>query len=137
MNDTHVNESILSEEILEDQKKNRIDHMTYLPGMEDIGSEIMAQVIEAMEAYDYSKYTAADVKMHLHIRNVLRKILKHCYHRQPFHFWKKSPRQPRQRQENILETVFICSHRFILQTIVKTIVFIVDLTVTIRSTVRN
>ena len=60
MNDTHVNESILSEEILEDQKKNRIDHMTYLPGMEDIGSEIMDQVIEAMEAYDYSKYTAAD-----------------------------------------------------------------------------
>ena len=48
MNDTHVNESILSEEILEDQKKNRIDHMTYLPGMEDIGSEIMDQVIEAM-----------------------------------------------------------------------------------------
>ena len=44
MNDTHVNESILSEEILEDQKKNRIDHMTYLPGMEDIGSEIMDQV---------------------------------------------------------------------------------------------
>ena len=35
--DTHINESILSEEILEDQKKNRIDHMTYLPGMEDIG----------------------------------------------------------------------------------------------------
>ena len=51
MNDTHVNESILSEEILEDQKKNRIDHMTYLPGMEDIGSEIMDQVIEAMEIY--------------------------------------------------------------------------------------
>ena len=58
MNDIHVNESILSEEILEDQKKNRIDHMTYLPGMEDIGSEIMDQVIEAMEAYDYSKYIA-------------------------------------------------------------------------------
>ena len=62
MENSHINESILSEEILEDQKKNRIDHMTYLPGMEDIGSEIMDQVIEAMEAYDYSKYTAADVK---------------------------------------------------------------------------
>ena len=62
MNDTHVNESILSEEILEDQKKNRIDHMTYLPGMEDIGSEIMDQVIEAMEAYDYSKYTDTEIK---------------------------------------------------------------------------
>ena len=29
MNDTHVNESILSEEILEDQKKNRIDPVSY------------------------------------------------------------------------------------------------------------
>ena len=44
--DTHINESILSEEILEDQKKNRIDHMTYLPGMEDIGSEILDQVVQ-------------------------------------------------------------------------------------------
>ena len=52
--DTHINESILSEEILEDQKKNRIDHMTYLPGMEDIGSEILDQVVAAMEAYDYN-----------------------------------------------------------------------------------
>ena len=43
--DTHINESILSEAILEDQKKNRIDHMTYLPGMEDIGSEILDQVV--------------------------------------------------------------------------------------------
>ena len=62
MNDTHVNESILSEEILEDQKKNRIDHMKYMPGMEDIGSEILDQVVDAMHAYDYDKYTAADVK---------------------------------------------------------------------------
>ena len=60
--DTHINESILSEEILEDQKKNRIDHMTYLPGMEDIGSEILDQVVAAMEAYDYNTYTAEDVK---------------------------------------------------------------------------
>ena len=31
-NNNHVNESILSEQILEDQKKNRINHMEYLPG---------------------------------------------------------------------------------------------------------
>ena len=29
MENSHINESILSEEILEDQKKNRIDHMTF------------------------------------------------------------------------------------------------------------
>ena len=50
MNDNHVNESILSEEILEDQKKNRIDHMTYLPGMEVLESDTMDKVIEAMNA---------------------------------------------------------------------------------------
>ena len=43
----HINESILSEEILEDQKKNRIDHMTYLPGMEAIKSDVMDQVVTA------------------------------------------------------------------------------------------
>ena len=62
MENSHINESILSEEILEDQKKNRIDHMTYLPGMEDIGSDVMDQVISAMNAYDYEKYTAKDVR---------------------------------------------------------------------------
>ena len=58
----HLNESILNEEILEDQKKNRIDHMTYLPGMEDPGSDIMDQVVEASKNYDYASYTAADVR---------------------------------------------------------------------------
>ena len=36
MENQHINESILSEEILEDQKKNRIDHMKYMPGMEAV-----------------------------------------------------------------------------------------------------
>ena len=47
----HLNESILNEEILEDQKKNRIDHMTYLPGMEDPGSDVMDQVVEAIQKH--------------------------------------------------------------------------------------
>ena len=62
MENSHINESILSEEILEDQKKNRIDHMAYLPGMEDIGSDVMDQVVSAMNAYDYDQYTETDVK---------------------------------------------------------------------------
>ena len=62
----HLNESILSEEILEDQKKNRIDHMTYLPGMEDPGSDIMDQVVEASKNFDYDSYTTDDVRRALH-----------------------------------------------------------------------
>lgn len=40
----------------------RIDHMKYLPDMENIGSEIQDKVIAAMESYDADKYTADDVK---------------------------------------------------------------------------
>ncbi len=40
----------------------RIDHMTYLPDMENIGSDIQDRVIAAMESYDPEKYTAEDVR---------------------------------------------------------------------------
>ena len=62
--DGHFNESIVNEEILEDMKKNRIDHMKYLADMEDSleESDVMDQVISAMKAYDYDKYTEADVR---------------------------------------------------------------------------
>lgn len=45
-----------------DLVENRTDHMKYLPDMEVIDSDIMEQVISGMEAYDYNKYTAEDVK---------------------------------------------------------------------------
>ena len=45
-----------------DVVENRTDHMKYLPDMEVIESDIMEQVISGMEAYDYDKYTEADVK---------------------------------------------------------------------------
>ncbi|WP_024293752.1 2-iminoacetate synthase ThiH [Lacrimispora indolis] len=60
--ESYNNESILNEEIKEWQKKNRIDHMTYLPDMEVLHSDIQDRVIKAMESYDYDKYTEADVK---------------------------------------------------------------------------
>lgn len=57
----HVNESILTDRIREDQKKARIDHMTYLPGMEAIDSDIMDKVVAASKAYDADIYTQEDV----------------------------------------------------------------------------
>ena len=62
MSNEVVNKSILNEQILEDMKENRIDHMKYLEGMEVLDSTVDQQVVEAMEAYDYDKYTAADVR---------------------------------------------------------------------------
>ena len=50
-----INESILNEEILEDMKKKRVDHMKYMDDMEVLeDSTVMDQVISAMNQYDYS-----------------------------------------------------------------------------------
>lgn len=42
--------------------EERIDHMKYLPDMEVIESNMLDDVISAMEAYDYNKYTENDVR---------------------------------------------------------------------------
>lgn len=62
MSGEHVNKSILSDSIIEDQKKVRTDHMAYLPDMEVIDSDIMDRVLEAASSYDGSSYTEADVR---------------------------------------------------------------------------
>ena len=63
MAETKINESILNDEIKEHLKENRINHMEHLPGMEVLeDTRIQDGVLSAMEAYDYEKYTAADVQ---------------------------------------------------------------------------
>ena len=47
---------------LETDPSCRIDHMKFLPGMDVIESDICKNVMSEMESYDYSKYTAADVR---------------------------------------------------------------------------
>ncbi len=42
--------------------EQRINHMEYLPDMEVLDSSILDEVISSMNAYDYDKYTAADVR---------------------------------------------------------------------------
>lgn len=50
--------------------EERIDHMKYLPDMEVIDSTLLDEVISEMEAYDYDKYTAADVRRELNADNL-------------------------------------------------------------------
>ncbi|MCR5345054.1 MAG: 2-iminoacetate synthase ThiH [Lachnospiraceae bacterium] len=47
---------------LETNPASRTNHMEYLPGMEVIESNVQSCVLEQMNSYDYSKYTAYDVK---------------------------------------------------------------------------
>lgn len=60
--ENYINESILNDEIKEHQKKNRIDHLKYMPDMEVLDSDILDKVLNYVENYNYEAYTEADVK---------------------------------------------------------------------------
>ncbi len=47
---------------LENEPSFRKNHMEYMPGMEIIESDVCKSVMSQMNSYDYSKYTAEDVK---------------------------------------------------------------------------
>lgn len=47
---------------LENDPSYRTNHMEYMEGMEKIESDIMDKVLNAMNEYDYEKYTAVDVR---------------------------------------------------------------------------
>ena len=55
-------EAIERKHRLENDPSSRKNHMEYMPDMEQIESDICQKVMEQMHAYDYSQYTAADVK---------------------------------------------------------------------------
>lgn len=51
---------------LESDPSCRTNHMAYMEGMERISSDIMQRVMEQMNTYDYTQYTARDVEAALH-----------------------------------------------------------------------
>ena len=67
-NQFFVDSEFLSDQALE--KKHRIEsdpscrtnHMEYMEGMERIESDVCKNVMEQMNSYDYTKYTAKDVR---------------------------------------------------------------------------
>lgn len=63
INSEHLSpEALARKHRLETDPTCRINHMEYLPGMEIIESDVRANVMEQVNSYDYSKYTAADVR---------------------------------------------------------------------------
>ena len=131
MENSHINESILSEEIMTRKRTGSII-WTHSPGMEYIGSDVMDQVVSAMNAMDYDKYTEADVSVLLHTTSVHRKILLLFFCCLPL--LEEIAQAAQKRRVSILATAFICSHRSTLPTTVKTTAFTVVSTATTRST---
>ena len=54
---------------LETDPSSRKNHMEYLPGMEQIQSDVRANVMGQVNAFDPSQYTAKDVKAALEHEN--------------------------------------------------------------------
>ena len=55
-------EALTKKHRLETDPSSRKNHMAYLPGMEQIQSDVCENVMAQMQSYDYSKYTTKDVK---------------------------------------------------------------------------
>ena len=55
-------EALAKKHLLETEPSSRKNHMEYLPGMEIIESDVRENVMSHMNSYDYSEYTAADVR---------------------------------------------------------------------------
>ena len=55
-------EALAKKHLLETDPSSRKNHMEYLPGMEIIESVVREKVMSHMNSYDYSVYTAADVR---------------------------------------------------------------------------
>ena len=55
-------EALARKHRLENDPASRTDHMAYQPGMEQISPEIRNKVMEQVGAYDYTTYTARDVR---------------------------------------------------------------------------
>ena len=55
-------EALAKKHRIENDPTSRKNHMEYLPGMEIIESDVCSQVMAQMNSYDYSEYTARDVR---------------------------------------------------------------------------
>ena len=62
-------EALSKKHKIETDPSSRINHMEYLEGMEKIDSDVCKNVINQMNSFDYSKYTAKDVKKALEHEN--------------------------------------------------------------------
>ncbi len=54
---------------LETDPSSRTDHMQYMEGMEAITSDVRSEVMAHFDSYDYTRYTAADVRAALEREN--------------------------------------------------------------------
>lgn len=119
---------------LENDPSCRKDPMEYLPGMEQLQSEVREKVISQMESYGPSAYTAVDVRRALCHERVTVEDLKALLSPAAEPFLEELAQRPGQLPAGILATRCICSHPCIWPTTAKTTASTAASTATIPST---
>lgn len=135
--DNHINESIINDEVRAELKKERIDHMAYLPDMEVIPSDILDKVIADMDSYDYDKYTAQDVQTALSHDHITPEDFRALLSPAALPFLEQIAQKAQKTTKRFLVILFICSHQYILPITAKIIVSIVVLIAITKSNVLN
>ena len=117
---------------LETNPACRTNHMEYMPGMEQIKSDVMQKVMEHMKSYNPDDYTARDVRAALSHDTCTVEDFKALLSpaAQPF-LEQMAQRAQIETQKHFGNTVYI-SLRFILPTTAKIIVFTAVLTATTK-----
>ena len=114
---------------LERDPSSRKNHMEYLPGMEQIHSDVCRNVLTQMESYDPSRYTARDVKAALEHNTCTIEDFKALLSPAADPFLEQMAARPDWRPAGISETPFICLHRSTLPITAKITASTVDSTV--------
>lgn len=88
--------------------KERTNHMEYMEGMEVIDSTLLDEVISAMDAYDYDKYTDKDVENALSHDVLTTEDFAALLSPAALSHLKKWHKEHKLKQENISEILFRC-----------------------------
>ena len=120
---------------LETDPTSRKSHMEYLPGMEVIESEVCQQVMHQMNSFDYSIYTAQDVRTALDHETCSVEDFKALLSPAAEPFLEEMAQKARMETANTSVIRFICLPHCILPIIVRTTVFTVVSTATTISIV--
>ena len=114
---------------LETDPSSRKSHMEYMPGMEQITSDVMEKVMSQMNSYDYEKYTAKDVKAALEHETCSIEDFKALLSPAAAPFLEQMAQKAKiETSKHFGNTVYLFTPLY-MQTIVKIIACTVDLTV--------
>ena len=114
---------------LETDPAFRKNHMEYLPGMEQIESDVCEKVLNQVNTYDYTAYTRQDVRTALSHQTCSPEDFKALLSPAAASFWRKWHNGQDWKPAATLAIRSISSPRSTLPIIVKTTVYTAALTV--------